>query len=158
MKKRTAHTTHCLGLAVVAGLLAAGQAAGATETAVDERGGTAMPAANPAPMIAPVARMEQTGRSSDPRVAVSRRNPKALLRARTVQMSAETETKKEEKPSEEAQSELMTGPPRYVGRRISLDFQQADISNVLRLIAEVSGFNIVVGEGVKSKVTMKQAD
>jgi type IV pilus assembly protein PilQ len=31
----------------------------------------------------------------------------------------------------------------------------ADISNVLRLIAEVSGFNIVVGEGVKSKVTMK---
>ena len=45
--------------------------------------------------------------------------------------------------------------PAYVGRRISLDFQQADISNVLRLIAEVSGFNMVVGEGVKSKVTMK---
>jgi len=42
-----------------------------------------------------------------------------------------------------------------VGRRISLDFQQADISNILRLIAEVSGFNIVVGEGVKAKVTMK---
>jgi len=47
------------------------------------------------------------------------------------------------------------GPSRYVGRRISLDFQAADISNVLRLIAEVSGFNIVVGEGVKAKVTMK---
>ena len=47
------------------------------------------------------------------------------------------------------------GQPRYVGRRISLDFQAADISNVLRLIAEVSGFNIVVGEGVKAKVTMK---
>ncbi len=46
-------------------------------------------------------------------------------------------------------------PSKYVGRRISLDFQQADISNVLRLIAEVSGFNIVVGEGVKAKVTMK---
>ena len=44
---------------------------------------------------------------------------------------------------------------RYVGRRISLDFQAADISNVLRLIAEVSGFNIVVGEAVKAKVTMK---
>jgi type IV pilus assembly protein PilQ len=42
-----------------------------------------------------------------------------------------------------------------VGRRISLDFQQADITNVLRLIAEVSGFNIVVGEGVKAKVTLK---
>ena len=47
------------------------------------------------------------------------------------------------------------GPSRYVGRRISLDFQAADISNVLRLIAEVSGFNIVVGEAVKAKVTMK---
>ena len=46
-------------------------------------------------------------------------------------------------------------PPRYVGRRISLDFQGADISNVLRLIADVSGFNIVVGEGVKAKVTLK---
>ena len=47
------------------------------------------------------------------------------------------------------------GQRRYAGRRISLDFQMADITNVLRLIAEVSGFNIVVGEGVKSKVTMK---
>ena len=51
--------------------------------------------------------------------------------------------------------DLVVGETRYVGRRISLDFQQADISNVLRLIAEVSGFNIVIGEGVKSKVTMK---
>ncbi len=47
------------------------------------------------------------------------------------------------------------GQPRYVGRRISLDFQTADITNVLRLIADVSGFNIVVGEGVKAKVTLK---
>jgi type IV pilus assembly protein PilQ len=47
------------------------------------------------------------------------------------------------------------GAPRYTGRRISLDFQNADIGNVLRLIAEVSGFNIVVGEGVKAKVTIR---
>jgi type IV pilus assembly protein PilQ len=51
--------------------------------------------------------------------------------------------------------DMVLGETQYVGRRISLDFQQADISNVLRLIAEVSGFNIVIGEGVKSKVTMK---
>jgi len=51
--------------------------------------------------------------------------------------------------------DLVVGEIHYVGRRISLDFQQADISNVLRLIAEVSGFNMVVGEGVKAKVTMK---
>jgi type IV pilus assembly protein PilQ len=48
-----------------------------------------------------------------------------------------------------------SGAPRYTGRRISLDFQNADIGNVLRLIAEVSGFNIVVGEGVKAKVTIR---
>ena len=47
------------------------------------------------------------------------------------------------------------GQGRYVGRRISLDFQAADIANVLRLVADVSGFNIVVGEGVKAKVTLK---
>ena len=51
--------------------------------------------------------------------------------------------------------DLVVGETRYSGRRISLDFQQAEISNVLRLIAEVSGFNIVIGDGVKSKVTMK---
>jgi type IV pilus assembly protein PilQ len=51
--------------------------------------------------------------------------------------------------------DIVAGQTRFVGRRISLDFQQADITNILRLIAEVSGFNIVVGEGVKAKVTMK---
>jgi type IV pilus assembly protein PilQ len=47
------------------------------------------------------------------------------------------------------------GERRFSGRRISLDFQQADIQNVFRLIAEVSGFNLVIGEGVKAKVTMR---
>jgi len=44
---------------------------------------------------------------------------------------------------------------RYTGKRISLDFQDAEISSVLRLIADVSGFNMVVGEGAKAKVTLK---
>ncbi len=47
------------------------------------------------------------------------------------------------------------GERKFVGRRISLDFQQADIQNVFRLIAEVSGFNLVIGETVKAKVTMR---
>lgn len=67
------------------------------------------------------------------------------------QMMPEPESKEKHNPKED----LVLGETHYVGRRISLDFQQADISNVLRLIAEVSGFNIVIGEGVKSKVTMK---
>jgi len=47
------------------------------------------------------------------------------------------------------------GGRKFAGRRISLDFQQADIQNVFRLIAEVSGFNLVIGENVKGKVTMR---
>jgi len=73
-------------------------------------------------------------------------------------MTVETDVNKAEKNNDEPASEVVTGQSRYIGRRISLDFQQADISNVLRLIAEVSGFNIVVGEGVKNKVTMKLAN
>ncbi|MEK7237826.1 MAG: type IV pilus secretin PilQ [Nitrospirota bacterium] len=70
---------------------------------------------------------------------------------RPVQMTSDADGGERSTPKED----LVVGETRYVGRRISLDFQQADISNVLRLIAEVSGFNMVVGEGVKSKVTMK---
>jgi type IV pilus assembly protein PilQ len=70
---------------------------------------------------------------------------------RPVQMTSEADGREKNLP----QDDLVVGEKRFVGRRISLDFQQADISNVLRLIAEVSGFNMVVGEGVKSKVTMK---
>ena len=70
---------------------------------------------------------------------------------RPVQMTSEADGSEKNLPKDD----LVVGEKRFVGRRISLDFQQADISNVLRLIAEVSGFNMVVGEGVKSKVTMK---
>jgi type IV pilus assembly protein PilQ len=43
----------------------------------------------------------------------------------------------------------------FTGKRISLDFQDAEISSVLRLIADVSGLNMVVGEGAKAKVSLK---
>ncbi|TLY42415.1 MAG: AMIN domain-containing protein, partial [Nitrospirae bacterium] len=49
----------------------------------------------------------------------------------------------------------MGGTERFIGKRISLDFQDADISSVLRLIADVSGLNMVVGEAVKARVTLK---
>lgn len=74
----------------------------------------------------------------------------AKFKVRTIQMGAEIQTE-----SDSRGDDLVAGQTRFVGRRISLDFQQADITNILRLIAEVSGFNIVVGEGVKAKVTMK---
>ncbi len=43
----------------------------------------------------------------------------------------------------------------FKGAPISLDFQEADIKNVFRILAEVSNFNIIVSEKVKGKVTLK---
>jgi type IV pilus assembly protein PilQ len=43
----------------------------------------------------------------------------------------------------------------YTGKLISLDFQNADIHNILRLIGEVSGKNVVVSDQVSGKVTLK---
>ncbi|MFQ5597714.1 MAG: type IV pilus secretin PilQ [Nitrospiria bacterium] len=45
--------------------------------------------------------------------------------------------------------------PNYVGKKVSLDFQDAEITNVIRLIAEVSKLNFVMSEDVKGKVTLK---
>ncbi len=48
--------------------------------------------------------------------------------------------------------------PRYIGERISLDFQNADIHNVLRIIADVSGLNIVTSDEVKGNITIRLKD
>jgi type IV pilus assembly protein PilQ len=96
----------------------------------------------------PPVRVERV-RDGKTRAVVQRAVP--TFRVRPIQMMAEPDAPEKHTPKDD----LVVGETRYTGRRISLDFQQADISNVLRLIAEVSGFNIVIGEGVKSKVTMK---
>lgn len=41
------------------------------------------------------------------------------------------------------------------GERITLDFQNADIHNILRIIADVSGLNIVTSDEVKGTVTIR---
>src|SRR3990172_1782793 len=49
----------------------------------------------------------------------------------------------------------LTGEKKYTGQRISLDFKDQDIKNVFRLLAEVSGLNIVVTDYVARKVTIR---
>jgi len=44
---------------------------------------------------------------------------------------------------------------KYTGKKISLDFQDADIIPIFRLLADVSGYNIVVDPQVKGKITVK---
>jgi len=50
------------------------------------------------------------------------------------------------------------GGRQYTGQRISLDFKDADIQNVLRILADVSGFNVITTEDVKGKLTMRLVD
>jgi type IV pilus assembly protein PilQ len=46
----------------------------------------------------------------------------------------------------------------YKGTKISLDFKDADIHNIFRLIAEVSNLNIITSEDVKGKITIRMVN
>ncbi len=65
---------------------------------------------------------------------------------------AEAVEKGQEKSDEKVDA---ADPHKYTGARISLDFKDADIKNVLRLISEISGLNMIIGDAVQGKVTLK---
>lgn len=44
---------------------------------------------------------------------------------------------------------------RYSGKKISLDFQDAEIGPIFRLLADVNGYNLVLDPTVKGKITIK---
>ena len=46
----------------------------------------------------------------------------------------------------------------YTGQKISLDFKDADILNVLRILSEVGGENIIATDDVKGRVTVRLVD
>ncbi len=60
----------------------------------------------------------------------------------------------------EEEKKAFAGVPQkvYSGRKLSLDFKDADIKNILRLIAEVSNLNIIVADEVSGKITMRLVD
>ncbi|MGB9715508.1 MAG: type IV pilus secretin PilQ, partial [Thermodesulfovibrionales bacterium] len=69
----------------------------------------------------------------------------------------EAERIKEEKAeiSKEKEEAEVPVEGKYTGKKISLDFQDADIVPIFRLLADISGYNIVVSPEVKGKLTMK---
>ena len=44
---------------------------------------------------------------------------------------------------------------KYTGRKISLDFQDADIGSIFRLFADISGYNLVLDPSVRGKITIR---
>jgi type IV pilus assembly protein PilQ len=62
-------------------------------------------------------------------------------------------------PQAMEEEESIFGPKKkYTGEKITLDFQNADLLNVLRLIAEVSGLNIISSDAVSGRITMRMVD
>jgi len=49
---------------------------------------------------------------------------------------------------------LPEGNNHYTGEEVSLDFQDADIKSVFRLLSEISGLSIITGPDVKAEVTV----
>ena len=59
-----------------------------------------------------------------------------------------------ETPSKSATPEVL-GENGFSGKKISLDFQDADIIPIFRLLGDISGYNMVVSPDVKGKITLK---
>lgn len=53
---------------------------------------------------------------------------------------------------------LLGDSSKYTGRLISLDLQDTDIDNALRIIAEVSNLNIIASDDVSGKITLRLID
>lgn len=52
----------------------------------------------------------------------------------------------------------LTEPLAFTGEKISLDFQDADINDIIRLIAEVGGANMIASDDVQGKITTRMVD
>ncbi|MDH4230483.1 MAG: type IV pilus secretin PilQ [Nitrospirota bacterium] len=96
------------------------------------------------------------------------------LLANETQVSQTEKQKAEPTPSmaaEEAVAPMPTTPPvkpvqpvveleklaegEFIGKKISLDFQDADIIPIFRLLGDISGYNMVVSPAVKGNITLK---
>ncbi|MDO9583918.1 MAG: type IV pilus secretin PilQ [Desulfomicrobium sp.] len=47
---------------------------------------------------------------------------------------------------------------RYTGERISIDLQGAEVEHVLRLISEISGYNLILDDEITGKISLKLVD
>ncbi len=61
-------------------------------------------------------------------------------------------------PAEASLRETASSQPPYDGQKISLHFKDADIRDILRILADVSGLNIVATDDVTGRVTLRLVD
>ncbi|RJQ20307.1 MAG: type IV pilus secretin family protein [Nitrospiraceae bacterium] len=72
--------------------------------------------------------------------------------------AGETASSKAEEAPEASKTEGEASAERYTGEKINIDFQDAELHHIFRLISDISGYNIVVSPDVKGKFSMKLID
>ncbi len=77
---------------------------------------------------------------------------------RTVEAPPVPKEKKTVTPSPAVNDASEKKNGQHNAKKVSLDFQDADVVNVLRLLAEVSKLNMIIGDNVKGKITIKMLD
>ena len=81
--------------------------------------------------------------------------PPAATPATTASTAPKDATPKDVVAKDKAvENESATEPKNYAGHQVSIDFQDANIKGVLRLLADLAGVNIVSGDDVKGNVTI----
>jgi type IV pilus assembly protein PilQ len=84
-----------------------------------------------------------------------------VVRAPPVPAIAQREKAAQAGEAETGQDKLLTAAPKpgekkiYTGRRVSLEFSDADIRKILQLIAEVSNLNFLIGDDVSGTISIK---
>jgi type IV pilus assembly protein PilQ len=81
----------------------------------------------------------------------------AVPKARKKSKAVHKDTIANEQLPKEAQPPAVqeSRPEELKGKRISLDFQDADVGPIFRLLADVNNYNLVLDPGVKGKITIK---
>ena len=64
----------------------------------------------------------------------------------------------EVKPSSDAQKKTADGKPKYVGEKLSLNFQNVEVRSVLQVIADFTGMNIIASDTVTGNLTLRLKD
>lgn len=83
--------------------------------------------------------------------------PKEPLSPRAPEKAAPAPSRRRRPPTER-EEETAVSASKYTGRRISLDLQDADLVNIIRLFAEVANLNMILSPGVKGKVTVRMVN
>ena len=105
--------------------------------------------------LAPAAHPDQVSHplASTPRQLAQAEPPAALAPSASDPIQGRALSGRKHTPPEFARAQ-----PQYIGQKISLDFKNADVHDVLRILADVSGLNLVSTDDVKGKITLRLVD